>query len=809
MSFHLQSHLLQEFHAAVDVLVHDLVDVDEVDTLAVVGNHLLNLWAALKAFLMTEVECLGSVEELDGEDALGVLAHLVALRGGVATHADEVFLVLTAGDAVDRGGCAELLALAHDAGGGILRNHEAAVETGFGHQERRQTALGVDELVGAAFADGTEFGHGDGQEVEHHGQGLTVEVTATDDHILVGEDDGVVGGGVDFGLHDAGHIADGVLGGTVHLRGAAEAVRILHMLFVALDEFATLEVVAYGLGGLELSLVRTNHVEALVEGLDTAVEGVEREAEHQVGLLAEATGFEQRPHGKAAHKLGAVEEGEAFLALQLDGLPAFGLVDLLDVATTAFPVHVAHAEDGGEHQVGQGAKVAAGTEATLLVDHRKHVVVIAVDEALNGLQLGTAVAEAEVLRFEQQHEAHHLGGHLVAHAAGVTHHQVFLQLAELLLADADIAQRAEAGGDTVDGHLLGFHLLVEVVAAFLDAALGLVAKGEGHLFIDNLLNLVKSELFFGIESVCHNRLFFQLCFGFGGDVVVDEDTAAVFADDDFLVHLDFHLALGRDVAEAATAGVAVDGDYGQAVAGGAADALVASQVALVGAFEVLFLLFALGQQALLVFLGLGDDGGELLTFGDKVFLAVFTEQLGGFDVLLEFLDMGGAFFVFALAELYFEFLEFYLFVQRLKFAVVAHVVLLLLVFLDLLLVLGYFGITGFVGGLGVFDFGGEVVDAGAQTSYLVFQVLHGLRQFATDDLDFVNLAVDTLQGVECHQTFLDGHVDIGTQDNGGFYGLFRFFGTDFLCHFILYICYSIKCSELSSADAQKFGVQSY
>ena len=501
--FRLQCHFLEEADAGVDVLVHDLVDVDEVDALAVVGDHLLDSGAALEAFLMTEVEGLGGVEELDGEDALGVLAHLVALGGGVATHGDEVFLVLAAGDAVDAGGGAELLALADDAGGGILRNHEAAVEAGLGDEERGETAFGVDELVGAAFADGTEFGDGDGEEVEYHGEGFAVEVTAGDDHVLVGQDDGVVGGGVDFGLNHGGNVADGVLGGTVHLRGAAEAVGILHVLFVATDDLATVEHLAHGGGSLQLALVGAHHVEALVEGLDAAVEGVEREAEHHVGLAAQAAGLEERPDGEGAHELGAVEEGETFFALQLDGLPAFLGVDFLDVAATAFVVDVAHAEDGGEHEVCQGAEVAAGAEATLLVDHGEDVLVVAVDEALHGLELCTAVAEAEVLGLEQQHEADNVLRHLVADAAGVAHHEVFLQLAELLLADADVAKAAETGGDAVDGHFLGFHLLVEVVAAFLDAALCLVAEGEGHFLIDNLLNLVQGEFFFGVEMINH------------------------------------------------------------------------------------------------------------------------------------------------------------------------------------------------------------------------------------------------------------------------------------------------------------------
>ena len=62
--------------------------------------------------------------------------------------------------------------------------------------------------------------------------------------------------------------------------------------------------------------------------------------------------------------------------------------------------------------------------------------------------------------------------------------------------------------------------------------------------------------------------------GFHGDVVVDKHAAAVFANDDFFVHFDFALTLGRYFAEAAAAGIAVDGDDVKAVTGLLADAFV-------------------------------------------------------------------------------------------------------------------------------------------------------------------------------------------------------------------------------------------
>ena len=78
----------------------------------------------------------------------------------------------------------------------------------------------------------------------------------------------------------------------------------------------------------------------------------------------------------------------------------------------------------------------------------------------------------------------------------------------------------------------------------------------------------------------------------------------MFAHDDFLVHLDFGLALRRDLAEATTAGVAVNGYDGEAVAGGFADAFVGGQVVIL---NILLLLFGFFGEALFVFLGLLDD----------------------------------------------------------------------------------------------------------------------------------------------------------------------------------------------------------
>ena len=89
-------------------------------------------------------------------------------------------------------------------------------------------------------------------------------------------------------------------------------------------------------------------------------------------------------------------------------------------------------------------------------------------------------------------------------------------------------------------------------------------------------------------SIFNFQLFLNIGVSFLCNIVVHQYAAAMLAHDDFLVHLDFALALGRNLAEAATAGIAVDGDDGQAVAGLLADALIGREVSLVDELLHLF-----------------------------------------------------------------------------------------------------------------------------------------------------------------------------------------------------------------------------
>ena len=270
----LHRHFLQEFDARVDVLEHHFVDVNKIDLLAEVGNKFLDDWAALETFLMAEIESLSCVEKLDGEYAFGILANAIAFCGCVATHAYEVFLVLAAGNTVDAAWGAELFALAYNSSCGVLWNHEAAVETWLGNKEGGKTTFGINKLIGATFTYGSELGNSYSKEVEHHSHRLTMEVATTDNHILIGEDNGIVGSRINLCLDDAGNVCYGVLSSTVYLRGATERVGVLDMLFVATDDVAAFGESADSFCSLQLAFVGANHVEALEERFDATVESI-------------------------------------------------------------------------------------------------------------------------------------------------------------------------------------------------------------------------------------------------------------------------------------------------------------------------------------------------------------------------------------------------------------------------------------------------------------------------------------------------------------------------------------------------------
>ena len=129
----------------------------------------------------------------------------------------------------------------------------------------------------------------------------------------------------------------------------------------------------------------------------------------------------------------------------------------------------------------------------MLINNGEDVVVVAVHQTLGGLELDAAESEAEVLNLEEEHQFHNLLRYFVADAACVAHDEVFLELAELLFADGNVAEGAESSGYAVNGLFLCFHFFVQVVAAFVDACDGIVRQGDGVFIVNDFLNAGEGE----------------------------------------------------------------------------------------------------------------------------------------------------------------------------------------------------------------------------------------------------------------------------------------------------------------------------
>lgn len=226
---------------------------------------------------------------------------------------------------------------------------------------------------------------------------------------------------------------------------------------------------------------------------------------------------------------------------------------------------------------------------------------------------------------------------------------------------------------------------------------------------------------------------------------VDHDTATIFAHNHFLVHLDFDLLLRGNAVEAATAGVTVDDDDAETIAGILADTLECIESTVVDTgFERL----GTTDEIFLFGAGFVDDIVEVgFLLGQNLSLV--------YDILLDRSDVGLAVVDFALdfanvllAEFDFESLVFDFLGKIVEFVVVAHIVELLTIALDERLLVLDLVLLGSTLDLEILDIALIALYAGVKTGDSVLQVLHLERELAADVADAVDFGENGLEFVE-------------------------------------------------------------
>ena len=299
------------------------------------------------------------------------------------------------------------LALRHHGRRGVLGDHEARVHPAVSGQEGRQP-LGQGRIHQPLQPVGV-FRQGDAQKVHGQGHRLPVEIAAGDGLILLREDQGVVGDGVDLPAYHAPHIADGVPAGPVNLGRAADGVGVLHLVRIQVEgQPAALQQPPQVLRRGDLPRLAPQGVHLGIEGLPDAVQGLAGHGGGDVRRFGQVPGVIHRLAGDGRHDLGAVDQGQALLGGQLDGVDAGGGHGLPARHHPALILRLALAQHH-QHHVGQGRQVAAGPQGPLLRDDRMDPPVQHLQKRLHGGQADAGIAPGQGVQPQQHSRPHHPG----------------------------------------------------------------------------------------------------------------------------------------------------------------------------------------------------------------------------------------------------------------------------------------------------------------------------------------------------------------------------------------------------------------
>ena len=312
-------------------------------------------------------------------------------------------------------------------------------------------------MFDAPLGDPGQSGEPHRQLVGCHRQGLAVEVAAADHFttLRIHKDQRVVGCTVQFEGSSRAHLCDRVANRAVYLRGAAQAIGVLHSR-VALGRAMRFADLAAAVQARQIACrgrrarVGASPRDALVERRGAAAQRVERQRRGHVGRIGEDCRLAQPQHQQGQHPLRAVQQRQALFGLQSKRRNA-------RAAQRVAPRKLFSARDGfafaNDHlrQMRQRSQVARRSDRTLRWDHRMNAPVQHCAKCLHDDRPHPTQALRQRVRAQQHHSPRFGFAERSAHTAGVATHQVELQLADLIRRDAHLGQFPKAGVHTIDG----------------------------------------------------------------------------------------------------------------------------------------------------------------------------------------------------------------------------------------------------------------------------------------------------------------------------------------------------------------------
>ena len=283
-----------------------------------------------------------------------------------------------------------------------------------------------------------------------------MEVPPGEHGLVVGEDERIVGAGVELHLEHATKVVDRIVAGTVHLGGAAQGVGVLHAVAedVRFGDLAALRQGKDSGGRGDLARMRPRRVDAWIEGGARTAERLDAERRHDVRRHQEPLRIVEHQAGGSGHEMCAVEHAERVLGPQLDGLKAGG-AQRLGTAAPFTLVHDVAFPDQHQADVRRRCEVAAGAQRSLFRHPRTDIVVEQVDQLLRNRRAHPRGPLAELVDPDQHAGAHQLIGERRSDADRVAHEEVALKLSGVRRWNAHVLQRPHAGRQAVDHPILG------------------------------------------------------------------------------------------------------------------------------------------------------------------------------------------------------------------------------------------------------------------------------------------------------------------------------------------------------------------
>ena len=282
-----------------------------------------------------------------------------------------------------------------------------------------------------------------------------MEVAAGDNGFVFREDQRVVCNSIDLDVHFVDDELQCVADSAVDLRDAAERIRVLDTVLLAVvEDLRAFQQHAHIVCNEDLAFVSSGCMDTGIERIAETGQAFKGHRRDDIRHFRCADGVVQRQGAAGGHRAGAVGHAEAFFADQrIDGLDAGAFHCLRTGKNFALILGFAKAQDGECH-VCQRSEVTGGSQRSFFRNHRQNVLVEHLDHDLCEQGTDTGETDQQVVDTQQQDAADDLVRIRFAAGGAVAENQVRGELVGHLFRNSNLLEVTKTGRNAI-GRLAG------------------------------------------------------------------------------------------------------------------------------------------------------------------------------------------------------------------------------------------------------------------------------------------------------------------------------------------------------------------